>query len=901
MTSSPWNDRDAQGLPGQLPWLSKEKVTVPDRVSHYVHRPRLLDRILPTTRRATVLLSPGGFGKTVLLAESCRGLKDVGVVVAWLTLDARDARETLDAYLPFAFQTAGLDVLGAVGGQDGGGASLEHRTALLARAVEQHGAPCVLVLDELEQLVDPASLALLNQLLNQGPPNLHLAIACREIPPLFDVAAQVFAGRAEMLTADDLRFSEQDIARFFGPGVARRDIASLSEESRGWAIAVRILRNERRGGADATAEDVRRAADSWVESRLWRGLSRSDRDLLLDVGLFERIEAGLVNEVLETPDAKRRVQAIPALDGLLDSVGGADADAIRLHPLIREHCARRRASETPDRFRRIHGRISRALARRGETVDALRHAHEAGDVALVGSIMDGVGGVSLWHREGLVRLQAADRFVTREVMDRFPRTALAHCIVLLLTGRLDEARRMYRSLNAKRPGVAGDAIDEDFDHNVDDAVVHGMLCLYGCERLGSASMEAIVAERERFTEMDEVDPFIRAGFEHGLGIAHNLRAEFDRAGERADRAERCLPDSPYLGALVDLVRGQVAMARGRTVAATDCYARSLAAARASFLRDPGVAAIGETLMSELNLERNRIAGVRNGHRFPKALLTTGTPLATYAAAAGVALDLTLERDGIDAALAAVEAMLDHARTADLPAVVRYLTAERVSLLVIKGRIGDATRAWRDDGLPEETWECLDLKGQSWRELEAIACARLRLQIASGRFEAGRAFLFEATSVTAERELCRTRMRMLALGIALACEAGSPAEAERHLVQFVRLFDTSDYVRPLVRERRSCWPAIEGLLADRAGSPESGAAERLLDMLRGSEQPAPPSLSPRELAVLRRLEASSDNEIAAALQLTKAGVRYHVGNLFAKLGVRDRWNAVRRAEQLGLLP
>ena len=79
-------------------------------MSVYVQREELLDRILPTRRRATLLTAPGGFGKTVLLAESRRNLRDSGVVAACLTLDGNDAPQALEAYLAFAFQVAGLEV-----------------------------------------------------------------------------------------------------------------------------------------------------------------------------------------------------------------------------------------------------------------------------------------------------------------------------------------------------------------------------------------------------------------------------------------------------------------------------------------------------------------------------------------------------------------------------------------------------------------------------------------------------------------------------------------------------------------------------------------------------------------------------------------------------------------------
>ena len=61
------------------------------------------------------------------------------------------------------------------------------------------------------------------------------------------------------------------------------------------------------------------------------------------------------------------------------------------------------------------------------------------------------------------------------------------------------------------------------------------------------------------------------------------------------------------------------------------------------------------------------------------------------------------------------------------------------------------------------------------------------------------------------------------------------------------------------------------------------------------------LSAREREVLQRLEGQRDKEIAAALGLSAYGVRYHIRKLFAKLGARNRAEAVRRAREMGLVP
>ena len=268
----------------------------------------------------------------------------------------------------------------------------------------------------------------------------------------------------QRFSVEDLRFSTPDVARFFGAELTDRQVASLARESRGWPIALRLLHNEGEDGALVVADDAADVADNWVESRLWRGLAEPDRDMLLDVGLFERIDAALLNEVLETHDAKRRVEAIPALVGLIESVGGAESGVLRLHPAdpgaLRPAAFPGEPGTVPADPPGGSPRRWRGAARPSQR-SAMRR--EAGDPALVGEILEARGGVRLWQREGLVRLQAVDRFVTEEVVERYPRTALARCVVLILSGRarrgegalcrpLGEAPRRARGRGGRRHG-----------------------------------------------------------------------------------------------------------------------------------------------------------------------------------------------------------------------------------------------------------------------------------------------------------------------------------------------------------------------------------------------------------------------------------------------------------------
>ena len=111
-------------------------------------------------------------------------------------------------------------------------------------------------------------------------------------------------------------------------------------------------------------------------------------------------------------------------------------------------------------------------------------------------------------------------------------------------------------------------------------------------------------------------------------------------------------------------------------------------------------------------------------------------------------------------------------------------------------------------------------------------------------------------------------------------------AERHpeiVVIAVTTFSSERYVLPALRAG-----ALVEAEPHPSGAPEPDAALQA-------------SLTPREREVLELMgRGASNSEIAAALHLGEPTVKTHVGNVFAKLGARDRTQAVVLAARAGLI-
>ena len=147
----------------------------------------------------------------------------------------------------------------------------------------------------------------------------------------------------------------------------------------GWPFAVMVYRNVRVGEANETGPNTAGLTEDYIGVRLLSDLSLEDRASLLDLAVFDWIDTDLVDDVLGSSDARVRVAALPALDGLLVAVD-RDHTVRLLHPLVRDACLDLLSVEDPEERNRRWRWFAGATP-------AWRHASETGDHRLVGQLM----------------------------------------------------------------------------------------------------------------------------------------------------------------------------------------------------------------------------------------------------------------------------------------------------------------------------------------------------------------------------------------------------------------------------------------------------------------------------------------------------------------------------------
>ena len=144
--------------------------------------------------------------------------------------------------------------------------------------------------------------------------------------------------------------------------------------------------------------------------------------------------------------------------------------------------------------------------------------------------------------------------------------------------------------------------------------------------------------------------------------------------------------------------------------------------------------------------------------------------------------------------------------------------------------------------------------------------------------------------------------------ALALQAqGQPAQAMTTLERALTLAEPEGYLRIFVDEGEPMKRLLQKVRAEDGRTRDyvdkllSAFGERVFHPSSLGPQPLVEPLSEREIEVLRLIaDGFSNAEIAERLVIAQGTVKRHINNIYGKLGVQSRTQAVAKAREIGLL-
>jgi LuxR family maltose regulon positive regulatory protein len=407
-----------------------------------------------------------------------------------------------------------------------------------------------------------------------------------------------------------------------------------------------------------------------------------------------------------------------------------------------------------------------------------------------------------------------------------------------------------------------------------------------------------IAQAERALELTAPDDHLRRGAASALtGLANWADGDLDRARDGYVAASEHFRDIGFVSDLLgcSLALADIQLAQGRPREAQRTYESALKhASEHNVLRGTADMHVG---LSELLTERNELDESERHLQITAELGDhAGLPQNAYRRRVAAAL-LAFARGNSAAAIDLLDDALPLVDT-DFSPAARPVAAIKARVQLASGDIAGAERWARSVG------PGIEAEPTYVREYEHITLARTMLARRSSEHSS-----LDATIVLLRRLLAAAEagsrggavIEVLVLLAAAHQAAGERSQATAALERALTFAAPEGYVRIFLDVTPSLAPLIDSVTLQ-------GVAGEHLVHIRGSVSDThsesnaglAAALSARELEVVRLLRSDlSGPDLARELHVSLNTLRTHTKNIFTKLGVTNRREAVRRAAELGL--
>ncbi len=865
--------------------VPSSKISIPELPPDLVHRPELVRR-LDGVADVGLASAPAGYGKTLLVAEWARASTEIDT--AWVRVDRDDnnPRRLWSAMLASMARTATVPASSPLrAGSDRGtwDMALAGQPDFLANLIEALAAlprPLRLVLDDLHEVTDAATLHGLQNFVRDRPPNVILVLASRLDPP-FHLHRLRLEGRLTELRSDQLQFDRVEagtLLRRAGLGLKPRQVDQLYRQTDGWPAGLRLAA----AAIDVTTDvdgfladfsgDERSVAD-YLVGEVFSGLPADRLQLLQATSICEALPVGLAVVLSGREDAGWLLADLEHRTALVREIA-QNRGVYRVQPLVRSHLLADLNRQGAHRIARLHAIAARWWRDWGRPARALEHAALSGEPALL---------------TDLVRDVAVSQLV------------------------VGEHRPLRRALAASGEHVVG---SDPWLSVVAALVRHETGDAHAAEAAGRHACRSWPA-----------DPPVRLAILRAAGEELGVLPQAAGAARTSLPDEGAVPAEPELEALVRLARCGRRLRDGDDPLAVR---RAIDRVRADAQRSgfeylslqclglaAAAAAVGGDLrgMREIGAEAVAIGAARGWQASPWAL--TGTAMLAYGkllaaepkeaerlATDGLAhgAKAALRLQYVLMAIAGVARADQGDRAGGVVAMARARTAlgdasasgfELAALAVAEFQ--DSIRLGRHAAARTVLSWFVDRVGETAETLLMRAWS----DVAAGHNDSARTTLRRILDGQAAAVLPSTLVDALLQETALAVHVEDHFAARRALQMAVDVAEPLDLLRPFV----NAGPVVRELLAQRYGSLEAADTfgGRALAVGACGGRALEAVLSRRELAVLALLPSlRSMDEIASDLTVSINTLKSHIRSIYSKLGVSSRRCAVLTAHEHGLI-
>jgi ATP/maltotriose-dependent transcriptional regulator MalT len=363
-----------------------------------MQRPKLLGHMLQYCQSSLVFIhAAAGYGKTTLMYQLSEALIAQGKSVRWLTLD-NDDNDPIRLYQYLWLALLGLDQLNSV--PDG----QVHKPNIieLCQKISEMKTEIVFFIDEFETIENQECLNILWWLYQYLPSNCHLVIASR-VKPNWSFTKEYLSGRLQLVTEGHLSVKAEDSAELihflqqqnFDQVSLTPELAEqLIEKTEGWLTGIQLtnLYLKHHHDAGAVIQSLSGAHNQIVDylsEQVFIQLSDEMQDFLLNISVLRKICLANISEVAQNP-ASAKLLELMNHKGLFLQALDEQRTWYRIHHLFREFLENRFKNINLDSYKAAHIRAAHWYQQQHYLMEAIYHAQHAQDQHLVLELLSAV-------------------------------------------------------------------------------------------------------------------------------------------------------------------------------------------------------------------------------------------------------------------------------------------------------------------------------------------------------------------------------------------------------------------------------------------------------------------------------------------------------------------------------
>ena len=892
--------------------LIPSKLSRPVRLEHTVIRDRLLAKLSGANNyRLALITSPAGYGKTTLVSQWAAGMSDLG----WYSLDEGDnQQERFASYLIAAIQqaTGGHCEASENMVQKRQNASLSSLFAQLFIELSEWQRPLYLVIDDYHLITNPVIHDAMRFFLRHQPENLTLVVLSRNLPQLGIANLRV---RDQLLEigSQQLSFTHAETKQFFDCRLAApieaAESSRLCDDVAGWATALQLIALSARQRNNATQHSARRLAginashlSDYLVDEVLDNVDSQTRNFLLKSSLLRSMNDALIARVTGEENGQMRLEEIER-QGLFIQRMDNSGEWFNYHPLfcsfLRQRCQWELATELPE----IHRAAAESWMAQGFPSEAIHHALAAGDPKMLRDILLNHAW-GLFHHSELALLEESLSALPWESLLENPR-------LVLLQAWLMQSQHRYSEVNALLARA-----EQEMTFEMDTSL-HGD---FNALRAQVAINDGDQDEAERLSTV-ALEELPLANFYSRI-VATSVHGEVLHCKGQLSQSIAVMQQTEQMArrhdiwhyALWSLIQqSEILFAQGFLQAAWECQEKGFQLIREQHLEQLPMHEFLLRIRAQLLWAWARLDEAETAARTGIEVLSGFQPQQQLQCLT-LQVQCSLARGDLDNArnhLNRLENLLGNgAYHSDWVS-----NADKVRVIYWQ-MVGDKKAAanWLRHTPKPEFANNHFLQGQ-WRNIA-------RAQILLGEFDSAEMVLEELNENARGLRLMSDLNRNLLLLNQLHWQAGNKNEAQRVLLEALQLANRTGFISHFVIEgevmaqqlrqliQLNTLPELDQHRAQRIlreinqhhrhkfAHFDESFVERLLNHPEVPELIRTSPLTQREWQVLGLIYSGYSNEqIAGELDVAATTIKTHIRNLYQKLGVAHRQDAVQHAQQL----